>query len=293
MDQHPPPAFDADAVPTFDDLPILKVQAPAPFAPTGEPAIDVRGLVKRFGQKAAVAGIDLAVWPGEFFGFLGPNGAGKSTTMKILSGLMRPTSGSVRVAGRDVLKDPVGVKGLIGILPEEPVLYERLTGQEMLWYAGRLFGLDGPTIDQRAADLFRLMALEEDDQRRLIVDYSMGMRKKVGLACALLHRPRVLFLDEPFNGIDAVTSRAIYSVLRGAAAGGMTVFFTSHVLEVAESLCTRFAIIHEGTLHAVGTLAEVRAQAGAAADTPLGDLFANLVDPTTAARADDVLAWLG
>ena len=293
MDQHPPHDLDDDSVPTFDDLPVVPSGDPPPFVPTGEPAIDVRGLVKRFGRKSAVAGIDLSVWPGEFFGFLGPNGAGKSTTMKILSGLMRPTSGSVRVAGRDVLRDPVGVKSLIGVLPEEPVLYERLTGHEMLWYAGRLFGLDGPTIDQRADDLFRLMALEEEDQRRLIVDYSMGMRKKVGLACALLHRPRVLFLDEPFNGIDAVTSRAIYTVLRGAAAGGMTVFFTSHVLEVAESLCTRFAIIHEGVLHAVGTLAEVRAQAGAAPGAPLGELFADLVDPTTADRADDVLAWLG
>ena len=303
MDQ--PPIEDEDSVTTFDDLPVVQERVdpvgvvvsaepeePAPVL-EGAPSIDVRGLVKRFGDNAAVAGIDLQVWPGEFFGFLGPNGAGKSTTMKILSGLMRPTEGVVYVAGHDVLRDPVSVKAQIGVLPEEPVLYERLTGQEMLWYAGRLFGLDGPTIEQRADDLFRLMALEEADQRRMIVDYSMGMRKKVGLACALLHRPRVLFLDEPFNGIDAVTSRAIYQVLRGAAAGGMTVFFTSHVLEVAESLCTRFAIIHEGTLHAVGTLAEVRAQAGAAPGTPLGELFADLVDPSTADRADDVLAWLG
>jgi len=304
MDQ--PPLPDEDSVSTFDDLPVVRADVSVPdepleaqvvedppFAPQGDPSIDVRGLVKRFGTKTAVDGVDLAVWPGEFFGFLGPNGAGKSTTMKILSGLMRPTEGSVHVAGHDVLRDPVSVKAAIGVLPEEPVLYERLTGQEMLWYAGRLYGLDGPTAEQRADDLFRLMALEEADQRRMIVDYSMGMRKKVGLACALLHRPRVLFLDEPFNGIDAVTSRAIYTVLRGAAAGGMTVFFTSHVLEVAESLCTRFAIIHEGAIHAVGTLAEVRAQAGAAPDTPLGELFADLVDPTTAARADDVLAWLG
>jgi ABC-2 type transport system ATP-binding protein len=293
MDQYPPHPSDEDDVTTFDDLPVVASQPAEPFVPSGEPAIHVRGLVKRFGLKEAVAGVDLDVWPGEFFGFLGPNGAGKSTTMKILSGLMRPTEGSIEVAGHDVLRDPVAVKSQIGVLPEEPVLYERLTGYEMLWYAGRLFGLDGPTIERRADDLFRLMALEEADQRRLIVDYSMGMRKKVGLACALLHRPRVLFLDEPFNGIDAVTSRAIYQVLRGAAAGGMTVFFTSHVLEVAESLCTRFAIIHEGTIHAVGTLAEVRAQAGAAPGTALGDLFADLVDPTTGDRADDVLAWLG
>ncbi len=240
-----------------------------------------------------MAGVDLCVRPGEFFGFLGPNGAGKSTTMKILSGLMRPTAGRVRVAGHDVLTAPVAVKGRIGVLPEEPVLYERLSGREMLWYAGRLHGLDGETIDRRTDDLFRLMALDEGDARRMIVDYSMGMRKKVGLACALVHRPRVLFLDEPFNGIDAVTSRAIYSVLRGAALGGMTVFFTSHVLEVAESLCTRFAIIHEGRIRASGTLDEVRREAGAADATPLGEVFSDLVQGDTAERADDVLAWLG
>jgi ABC-2 type transport system ATP-binding protein len=260
--------------------------------PPAEPSVHVRGLVKRFGRTTAVAGVDLDVFPGEFFGFLGPNGAGKSTTMKILSGLLRPTSGQVLVAGYDVLRDPVKVKARIGVLPEEPVLYERLTGREMLWYAGRLYGLDGATIEQRSEDLFRLMALDDGDAGRMIVDYSMGMRKKVGLACALVHRPRVLFLDEPFNGIDAVTSRAIYKVLRGATGGGMTVFFTSHVLEVAESLCTRFAIIHEGTIRAAGTLAEVRAAAGVPADTPLAELFADLVETDTAERADDVLAWL-
>jgi ABC-2 type transport system ATP-binding protein len=256
------------------------------------PSVHVRGLVKRFGSTTAVAGVDLDVFPGEFFGFLGPNGAGKSTTMKILSGLIRPTSGVVRVAGRDVLRHPVKVKRLIGVLPEEPVLYERLSGREMLWYAGRLYGLDGATIDRRTDDLFKLMALDEDDASRMIVDYSMGMRKKVGLACALVHRPRVLFLDEPFNGIDAVTSRAIYRVLRGATEGGMTVFFTSHVLEVAESLCTRFAIIHEGAIRAVGTLEEVRAATGADPQTPLGEVFAGLVETDTTERADDVLAWL-
>ncbi|MCO4769747.1 MAG: ABC transporter ATP-binding protein [Deltaproteobacteria bacterium] len=255
--------------------------------------MEVKGLVKRFGRTTAVAGVDLTVAQGEFFGFLGPNGAGKSTTMKILSGLMRPTAGSVHVAGLDVLRHPVRVKAHIGVLPEEPVLYERLSGREMLWYAGRLYGLDGETIEQRTDDLFRLMALDERDAGRMIVDYSMGMRKKVGLACALVHRPRVLFLDEPFNGIDAVTSRAIYRVLRGAAEGGMTVFFTSHVLEVAESLCTRFAIIHEGAIRAAGTLEEVRAVSGAAPGTPLGEVFADLVDTDVAERADDVLAWLG
>ena len=255
-------------------------------------ALRVRGLKKDFGRKRAVDGLDLDVPVGEFFGFLGPNGAGKSTTIRILCGLMRPTAGQVEVAGVDVLAEPVEVKRSIGILPEEPVLYERLTGREMLWYAGRLHGLDGRLVEERSADLLSLMALGDDDAERPIVDYSMGMRKKIGLACALVHRPRVLFLDEPFNGIDPVTSRAINAVLRRAVEGGMTVFFTSHVLEVAESLCTSVGIIQEGRLRALGSLEEVRVQAGAEPGTPLVDVFVDLVDPETAGRAEELLPWL-
>ena len=255
-------------------------------------AVEVRGLVKDFGDVRAVDGLDLVVPAGEFFGFLGPNGAGKSTTMKILTGLMRPTAGTVHVAGIDVLEDPVRTKRSIGILPEEPVLYERLTGREMLWYAGRLYGLDGATVEKRSGDLLELLALRDDDADKAIVDYSMGMKKKVGLACALLHRPRVLFLDEPFNGIDAVTSRAIYSILREATdAGGLTVFFTSHVMEVAEALCTSVAIIDGGRLRAHGTLAELRAQADGEPDAPLGQLFVDLVDSDS--RDRKLLEWLG
>lgn len=256
-------------------------------------AIRVRGLTRRFGPTLALRGVDLDVRPGEFFGFLGPNGAGKSTTMKILSGLMRPTTGTVEVAGYDVLRHPEEVKARIGVLPEEPVLYERLTAREMLWYAGRLHGLPGDVIEKRTDGLFALLALDDKDANRMIVDYSMGMRKKVGLACALLHRPRVLFLDEPFNGIDAVTSRAIYQVLRGATDKGMTVFFTSHVLEVAQTLCTRLGIIYDGKLRAQGTLEEVRKAAGAKPDTPLSEVFAELVMSDTTELARDVLEWLG
>jgi ABC-2 type transport system ATP-binding protein len=259
-----------------------------------EPAVEVRGLVKVFGDLRAVDQLDLVVPTGEFFGFLGPNGAGKSTTIKILTGLMRPTEGSVRVAGVDVLANPVETKARIGILPEEPVLYERLTGREMLWYAGRLYGLDGATVERRSRDLLDVLALADSDADKAIIDYSMGMRKKVGLACALLHRPRVLFLDEPFSGIDAVTSRAIYSILREATAGGgLTVFFTSHVMEVAEALCTSVAIIDGGRLRAHGTLDELRAQAGAAPDAPLGKLFVDLVDAESRDRGAQLLEWLG
>ena len=261
-------------------------------SPPPPPAVAVSQLVKDFGPKRAVDHLDLVVPAGEFFGFLGPNGAGKSTTIKILCGLLRPTSGAARVADADVVQDPVAVKARIGILPEEPVMYERLTGREMLWYAGRLYGLDGRTVEQRSGDLLRLMAMEDADSDKAIVDYSMGMRKKIGLACALLHRPRVLFLDEPFNGIDAVTSRAIFGVLKEATAGGMTVFFTSHVLEVAESLCTSVAIINDGRMRAYGTLAEVRDQAGAAPGAPLGEVFVDLVDPATRDRGAELLSWL-
>jgi ABC-2 type transport system ATP-binding protein len=210
----------------------------------------------------------------------------------MLTGLLRPTQGEAWVAGVDVVADPIGVKARIGVLPEEPVLYERLTGREMLWFAGRLHGLAADVVEGRTADLLRLMALSDADADKLIVDCSLGMRKKIGLAAALLHRPRVLFLDEPFNGIDAVTSRGIYEVLKGAVRGGMTVFFTSHVLEVAESLCTRLAIIHDGKILAEGTLADVRRQAGAADDTPLADVFVDLVDPGTRQRAASLVEWL-
>ena len=257
-----------------------------------EPAVLVRGLIKEYGSARVVDRLDLEVPRGEFFGFLGPNGAGKTTTIRVLCGLLRATAGEVRVAGYDVRTEPLKVKAKIGVLPEEPVLYERLTGREMLWYSGRLYGLDGHTVEQRSEDLLKLMALSGNDADRPIVDYSMGMRKKVGLACALLHKPAVLFLDEPFGGIDAVTSRAIYAVLRSAVAAGMTIFFTSHVLEVAESLCSSVGIIQEGRLRAVGTLEQVRAQAGAAPGTPLGEVFVDMVDPGTADRTADLLSWL-
>jgi len=256
------------------------------------PAVRVRGLIKDYGSARVVDQLDLEVPQGEFFGFLGPNGAGKTTTIRILCGLLLPSSGQIEVAGYDVLSEPLKVKARIGVLPEEPVLYERLTGREMLWYAGRLYGLDGATVEARSADLLSLMALDGGDADRAIVDYSMGMRKKVGLACALLHKPKVLFLDEPFGGIDAVTSRAIYQLLRAAVAAGMTIFFTSHVLEVAETLCTSVGIIDQGKLRALGSLEQVRLQAGAAPDTPLGEVFIDMVDPRTADRTADLLGWL-
>jgi ABC-2 type transport system ATP-binding protein len=246
------------------------------------------GLTKRFGDAVAVDGIDLHVQAGEFFGFLGPNGAGKSTTIKMLCGLLRPTAGSIRIAGFDIDGQPLEVKRHIGVLPEEIDLYERLTGAEFLVFAARMHGLSLEEARRRTSDLLELMELAED-QNKLIVDYSMGMKKKTAFAAALIHHPKVLFLDEPFNGIDPVSVRAIRNVLRQLTDHGTTIFFTSHVMEVVERLCSRVAIINRGQIVGEGGLAELRAKAAAGGDSSLEDIFLKLVN----ARPDDeVLSWL-
>jgi ABC-2 type transport system ATP-binding protein len=243
-----------------------------------ETSVRIQGLTKVFGtDKVAVDDLSLEVKKGEFFGFLGPNGAGKSTTIKILCGLLRPTEGAATVLGRDVVTDPLAVKARIGLLPEEVNTYERLTGEELLVFTGRMYGLDRTTAVDRAAELLDFMEISRDDRRKLIVDYSMGMKKKTVLAAALIHGPKLLFLDEPFNGIDAVTSRAIRNVLTRAVEEGVTIFFSSHVMEVVERLCTRIAIIDRGRLLAVGDLAALREQTGQAADATLEEVFVHLV----------------
>jgi ABC-2 type transport system ATP-binding protein len=250
-------------------------------------SIQAQGLVKDFGKQRAVDGIDLNVAQGEFYGFLGPNGAGKSTTIKMLTGMLRPTLGQVRVAGFDMLQHPLEVKRVIGILPEETSLYERLTAREMLLFAGQMYGLSRSETQQRAEDLLGVMELTSDSDK-LIVDYSMGMKKKVALAAALIHRPRVLFLDEPFNGIDPISVRAIRGVLKTLTEHGTTIFFTSHVMEVVERLCSRIAIIQKGKLVGQGTIAELREQAGE--DGALEDVFLKLVSAEAASA--ETLKWL-
>jgi ABC-2 type transport system ATP-binding protein len=246
------------------------------------------GLVKRFGPTVAVDGISLRVGEGEFFGFLGPNGAGKSTTIKMLCGLLRPDAGTIRVAGHDLAREPLEVKRRIGVLPEETNLYERLTGAEFLLFSGQMYGLPLDEARRRAADLLELMELT-GDKDRLIVDYSMGMKKKTALAAALLHGPKVMFLDEPFNGIDPISVRAIRQALRQLTEHGTTIFFSSHVMEVVERLCTRVAIIHHGRIVGEGTVPELRAKAEAGGDSSLEDIFLKLVE----ARADEAaLSWL-
>ena len=250
-------------------------------------SIQARGLVKDYGKQCAVDGIDLDVSEGEFYGFLGPNGAGKSTTIKMLTGMLRPTSGQMLVAGYDMASQPLEVKRVIGILPEETSLYERLTAREMLLFAGQMYGLSRTETQERTKDLLGVMELTSDADK-LIVDYSMGMKKKVALAAALIHRPRVLFLDEPFNGIDPISVRAIRDVLKALTDHGTTIFFTSHVMEVVERLCTRIAIIQKGKLVGQGTIAELREQAGE--DGALEDVFLKLV--SAEATNTESLKWL-
>jgi ABC-2 type transport system ATP-binding protein len=252
-------------------------------------AIVVRGLTKAFRQKLAVDGISFRVARGRFFGFLGPNGAGKSTTIKMLTGLLRPTAGEVEIEGRRLEDDLLGIKGVIGVLPEELPLYERLTGEEYLHFAGRMHGLSRDETRRRTDDLLDFLSLAED-RGRLIVDYSLGMKKKTALAAALIHNPRVLFLDEPLNGIDPISGRVVTDLLRRLASKGVTLFFTTHVLDVAERLCDEVAIIDHGRIVAQGSLAEIRAQREVGQDASLEDVFLKLVAADV--RRED-LTWIG
>jgi ABC-2 type transport system ATP-binding protein len=259
--------------------------------PAAEPAdaIVARGLTKVFRKKAAVDGISLRVARGRFFGFLGPNGAGKSTTIKMLTGLLRPTAGEIEIEGRRLPKDLLAIKSIIGVLPEELPLYERLTGEEYLHFAGRMHGLGRDVTRRRTDELLSFLSLT-DDPGKLIVDYSLGMKKKTALAAALIHNPRVLFLDEPLNGIDPVSGRVVTDLLRRLAGKGVTLFFTSHVLDVVERLCDEVAIIDHGRLVAQGTLDEIRTQREVGHDATLEDVFLKLVSADIA-RQD--LSWIG
>ncbi len=256
---------------------------------TSAPAIVTQDLLRVFGQKIAVNHLNLSVQRGEFFGFLGPNGAGKSTTIKMMVGLLRPTSGTVLVGGIDVWKDPLQARALMGVLPEYLNLYERLTGKEFLVFAGHMYGLPGEVIRRRSEELLHVLTLT-DDADKLIVDYSQGMRKKIALATALIHRPQVLFLDEPFEGIDPISSRTIRDIMHDLTRHGTTIFFSSHIMEVVERLCTRVGIINQGILVAEGTLQELRERAsGEAKDATLEDIFLNVVG---AREESHNLSWL-
>jgi ABC-2 type transport system ATP-binding protein len=252
-----------------------------------ELALETRGLKRTFGDLVAVDGIDLAVPRGSFYGFLGPNGAGKSTTIKCLTGLLRPTAGEIRMLGLDARAEPIEVKRRVGVLPENLALFDRLTGPETLTFVGRVHGMTREETSSRSEQLLSLMDLTSTG-RALVADYSHGMRKKIALAAALLPAPKLLFLDEPFEGIDAVASRQIRTLLTTYVQHGGTIFLTSHILAIVERLCDHLGVIHRGRLVFQGPLAELRARAGR--ESGLEELFLELVG--AGGEQATVLDWL-
>jgi ABC-2 type transport system ATP-binding protein len=239
------------------------------------PDLEARGLYKYFGSTMAVAGIDLAAGPGEVFGLLGPNGAGKTSTLRMLCGLLTPTHGEIRVAGHDLERERTAAKASIGYLDEEPIVYPHLTGREFLHLVADLYGVErGPAREQTIRRLLEILEFSDkvDD---LISSYSHGTRQKVGLASVLVHDPQVMLLDEPTNGLDPRAARRVKDLLQELSTRGRTVLISTHILEIAQALCDRVAIMNRGRVVAMGTLAELRAGAGAA-DATLEDLFLQL-----------------
>ena len=245
-------------------------------------ALRIRGLTKRFGPTVAVDGIDLDVPRGSFYGLVGPNGAGKTTTLSMATGLLRPDAGTVEVLGLDVWADPTAAKARIGVLPDGLRLFDRLTGLQLVTYAGLLRCMARAEVVDRAGELLAALGLSEAADK-LVVDYSAGMTKKVTLACALVHGPRVLVLDEPFEAVDPVSAKTIRGILGRYVEGGGTVVLSSHVMDLVERICTDVAIIAGGTVRAAGPLEEVRA------GLSLEDRFLDLVGGSTHVEG---LAWL-
>ena len=235
------------------------------------PAIEIRDLRKLYGAKAAVDGLSLTVPRGSFFGFLGPNGAGKSTTIRMLTGLIPPTSGSIELLGMPMEGHELEIKRRIGLVPDESLLFDRLTGAEFLEFVGRMYGLARPVAQGRARELLDLFELTAQP-RQLIAEYSKGMRKRVAMAASLIHRPELFLMDEPFEGVDAVGARLMKDILLDQVRQGATIFLTSHVLEVVERLCDRVAIINEGKIVREGTMQELRS-----ASETLEDVFVRVV----------------
>ncbi|GLK18324.1 hypothetical protein GCM10017602_28060 [Herbiconiux flava] len=220
-------------------------------------SLSISGLTKKFGSTTAVAGIDIDVPQGSFYGIVGPNGAGKTTTLSMATGLLRPGGGSITVFGHDVWRDPAAAKRLIGVLPDRLRLFDRLTGRQLLHYSGTLRGLDSATVRQRADDLTVAFGLE-DAINRLVSDYSVGMTKKIALASSMIHSPRILVLDEPFESVDPVSASNVVEILERYVAGGGTVVLSSHSMDMIQRVCDRVAIIVEGRVLAKGTVDEVR-----------------------------------
>ena len=221
-------------------------------------AIQTTGLTRRFGALTAVGNVTFSVAPGQFFGFLGPNGAGKSTTIKMLTGLLEPSAGSIQILGQPFSANALELKRQIGVVPEGMALLGRLTAPEYLRFVGRMYGLDRETTNRRTEELLEFMQLA-NESKKLVTDFSHGMQKKLALAAAVIHAPRVLFLDEPFEGVDAIAAGMLKAMLQGMIQRGATIFLTTHVLEIVERLCSHVAIISQGRLVANGSLEELRA----------------------------------
>jgi len=247
------------------------------------PAIKVLGLRKSFGAKEAVAGIDLEIAAGSFAGLVGPNGAGKTTSLSMMTGLLRPDAGQILINGLDVWADPPAAKAIIGVVPAEARLFDRLSGEELLEYAGRLRGLPVGEARSRAAQLLDVLDLTAN-AKRLVADYSTGMRKKAALGCALIHNPSVLFLDEPLEGVDPVSADAIRRMLTNYVGSGSTVLFSSHVMELVEQVCDHVSIISQGRIVATGTTEQVRG------GKTLQRAFIDLVGSKA---SEEGLSWLG
>jgi ABC-2 type transport system ATP-binding protein len=235
-------------------------RATAPRAPKPKPAetvLSIQGLVKRFGDTIAVAGIDLSVDAGSFYGIVGPNGAGKTTTLSMVTGLLRPDAGRVMVHGVDVWSDPVVAKRNMGVLPDRLRLFDRLTGAQLLFYSGTLRGLSDETVRARTADLASAFGFE-DALNRLVTDYSAGMSKKIALAAAMIHSPRVLILDEPFESVDPVSAANVTQILRSYVDAGGTVLVSSHSMDLIQRICDHVAVVVNGAILDSGTMASVR-----------------------------------
>jgi ABC-2 type transport system ATP-binding protein len=253
------------------------------MSPGGSSALSLRGLFKTYGRTYAVDRLDLDVPRGSFFGLVGPNGAGKTTTLSIATGLLRPDAGTAHVLGHDVWSDTVRAKQLIGILPDGLGLFDRLTGLQLICYSGLLRGMDRAVVTDRAHELLGALGLAEAGGT-LVVDYSAGMTKKIALACALIHAPRLLALDEPFESVDPVSASNIVQILEGYVASGGTVIMSSHVMDLVQRLCDRVAVVAAGRIRAVGTLDEVRG--GMTLEERFVDLVGGQID------IGEGLAWL-
>jgi ABC-2 type transport system ATP-binding protein len=260
-------------------------------------AIQTFGLTRRFGALTAVEDVSLSVAPGQFFGFLGPNGAGKSTTIKMLTGLLEPSAGRIEILGQPFTAGSLDLKRQIGVVPEGMALLGRLTAREYLRFVGRMYGLDRETTKQRTEELLEFMHLA-DDTRKLVTDFSHGMQRKLAMAAAVIHGPKVLFLDEPFEGVDAIAAGMLKTMLQGMLNRGATIFLTTHVLEIVERLCSHVAIICKGKLVANGSLEELHAgvlstlpNAERAQQLTLEEIFLSIVGAGGMEPAQE-LSWL-